>query len=179
MSLKRKASFSGMSSPNGLPNITEPSLTMDGSPKHLNSRTRKRFRDGRPDAKVIHENTLRWLFSAQQRQGPSPPTDQNEDENMESGSVPSAIVDPRQQTLHKFFQSSRSSSFQLGQNHMKQQSDDIPQTNNTIFLHHHNLDTISNVPSMDSSVMSASSQEAATDMGLPMDAYYIIPTDDR
>ncbi|KAJ9602524.1 hypothetical protein H2200_013067 [Cladophialophora chaetospira] len=32
---------------------------------YLNTRTRKRHRDDRPDAEIIHENTLRKLFDAQ------------------------------------------------------------------------------------------------------------------
>ncbi|KAB8072546.1 hypothetical protein BDV29DRAFT_149340 [Aspergillus leporis] len=170
MSLKRKASFSGMSSPNTLPNNTALSLIVDDSPKHLNCRTRKRFRDGRPDDKVVHENTLRWLFTAQQRQGSTPPADQDEDANMDSDSLPSAIVDPRQQTLHKFFQPSRTSSSQSRPNHMKQQSDNISQANNTIFLHRHDLGSISNITSIDGSAARPSTQETATDMEVQMDS---------
>src|SRR5437763_359828 len=54
---------------NGWP-LTEPcppSATAfpDGLPSYFNSRTRKRFRDGRPDEETIHQNTLSRLFSAQ------------------------------------------------------------------------------------------------------------------
>ncbi|KAF2192099.1 hypothetical protein K469DRAFT_716587 [Zopfia rhizophila CBS 207.26] len=35
------------------------------SSSDLNTRTRKRFRDNRPDERVIHENTISKLFSAQ------------------------------------------------------------------------------------------------------------------
>ncbi|KAF9888318.1 hypothetical protein FE257_008750 [Aspergillus nanangensis] len=92
---------------------------MDESPKHLNCRTRKRYRDDRPDDKTIYENTLRWLFTAQQnslQQSSSCPMD--EDSGMNSDVLPlPETVDPRQQTLHKFFQPSQSSLPQPRQNH--------------------------------------------------------------
>ncbi|KAF7514140.1 hypothetical protein GJ744_004465 [Endocarpon pusillum] len=37
------------------------------SSNNLNSRTRKRLRDGRPDEETIHQNTLSKLYAAQQR----------------------------------------------------------------------------------------------------------------
>jgi hypothetical protein len=37
----------------------------DGLPSYFNSRTRKRFRDGRPDEEKMHQTTLSRLFSAQ------------------------------------------------------------------------------------------------------------------
>lgn len=39
----------------------------DSTPSHLNSRTRKRLRDNRPDEASVHSRTLELLFSAQQR----------------------------------------------------------------------------------------------------------------
>lgn len=39
----------------------------DGIPNYFNSRTRKRFRDSRPDEETIHQNTLSKLFSAQRQ----------------------------------------------------------------------------------------------------------------
>ncbi|KAI9797071.1 MAG: hypothetical protein M1833_005676 [Piccolia ochrophora] len=39
----------------------------DVTPPHLNSRSRKRWRDGRPADDVVHEYTLRVLFAAQTR----------------------------------------------------------------------------------------------------------------
>ncbi|KOC08158.1 hypothetical protein AFLA70_145g001630 [Aspergillus flavus AF70] len=169
MSLKRKASFSGIYSPDAAPVVAGRSLMMDDSPKHLNSRTRKRYRNDRPDEKVVYENTLRWLFTAQQQQGPIPHADETIDEDMESDALPSEIVDPRQQTLHKFFQPSRPLSSQPGPNHMKQQTDNIPRTN-TVFLKRHDLDALSNVTSTGSNATSPSSQDTTADMEVRMDS---------
>ncbi|KAB8253588.1 hypothetical protein BDV32DRAFT_133876 [Aspergillus pseudonomiae] len=169
MSLKRKASFSGVYSPDAAPVIAGRSLMIDDSPKHLNSRTRKRYRNDRPDDKIVYENTLRWLFTAQQQQGPIPHADETIDEDMESDSLPSEIVDPRQQTLHKFFQPSRPLSSQPGSKHVKQQTDNIPRTNNS-FLKRHDLDTISNVASIGSSAASPSSQDTTVDMEMRMNS---------
>ncbi|MCJ1237649.1 hypothetical protein MMC14_005636 [Varicellaria rhodocarpa] len=44
----------------------------DQTPSHLHSRTRKRFRDGRPGESIIHENTYNLLFSAQRSPTPTP-----------------------------------------------------------------------------------------------------------
>ncbi|KAJ6171911.1 Ribonucleoprotein LSM domain eukaryotic/archaea-type [Penicillium chermesinum] len=94
MSLKRKASFSTTQ-----PSSFKPSPcdwdTTDNS-KHMNSRTRKRFRDGRPSDEIVY---------AQKQQQSSTPMDTS-DEMMEAEQVsptPEAI-DPRQQTLLQFFQ---------------------------------------------------------------------------
>ncbi|OJZ83397.1 hypothetical protein ASPFODRAFT_168976 [Aspergillus luchuensis CBS 106.47] len=110
MSLKRKASIPSLTSPNPAPVMSGRSIVADDSPKHLHSRTRKRFRNDRPDDEVVYENTMRWLFTAQQQQqhqAPTPSTD--EDEATEPEPVPSSeIVDPRQQTLLKFFRPSQS-----------------------------------------------------------------------
>lgn len=53
MSLKRKASFPTIASPNADSFMFE-RLSMDDSPKHLSSRTRKRFRDDRPEDRVVY-----------------------------------------------------------------------------------------------------------------------------
>ncbi|KAJ6021795.1 hypothetical protein N7540_007299 [Penicillium herquei] len=99
MSLKRKASFS----------TTQPSpfascgMDIDNS-KHLHSRTLKRFRNGRPNDEVVYEKTLRWIFSAQQQQH-SGPMDTSDEQMEEAVPVPTPEeVDPRQQTLLRFFQ---------------------------------------------------------------------------
>ncbi|KAL2823701.1 hypothetical protein BDW59DRAFT_163070 [Aspergillus cavernicola] len=100
MSLKRKASFSTITSPQPTQSVIDRPF-IDDSPKHLHCRTRKRVRNDRPDDQTVYENTLRWLFTAQQRaQMPTPPADR--DEEMEP-KPPTAIVDPRQQTLFRFF----------------------------------------------------------------------------
>ncbi|KAJ6131417.1 hypothetical protein N7523_001877 [Penicillium sp. IBT 18751x] len=114
MSLKRKASFSAMPS---APSALAPSQwsIADGS-QHLNSRTRKRFRDGRPSDEVVYEKTLRWIFSAQQQQEQQRQLQPEQhqmgtptgvtDEAMDSEpTLPTPeTVDPRQQTLLRFFQ---------------------------------------------------------------------------
>ena len=50
MSLKRKASYPAMAPSNG------PALAagLDDTPRHLNSRTRKRFRNDRPSDEVVY-----------------------------------------------------------------------------------------------------------------------------
>lgn len=139
--LKRKASFSAMAPPNMTPVVADPSVAMDvDDTPHLNSRTRKRFRDDRPDEKTVYgelrdlqcignqwqiltreENTLRLLYTAQQRQASTPSMEinddnsnnENENENSDSAeqeSRPSPeTIDPRQQTLLKFFKPTKSS----------------------------------------------------------------------
>lgn len=54
MSLKRKASLSAINSPASPTPLPGYTFAMDDSPKHLHSRTRKRFRNDRPDEKVIY-----------------------------------------------------------------------------------------------------------------------------
>lgn len=43
-------------------------MLCDSTPSHMNSRTRKRFRDGRPDEEIIHQNTLQKLYAGQNQQ---------------------------------------------------------------------------------------------------------------
>ncbi|OKP14823.1 hypothetical protein PENSUB_5887 [Penicillium subrubescens] len=106
MSLKRKASFPGL--PSSLAISTPSGWGMSDSSKDLPSRTRKRFRNGRPDDDVVYEKTLRWIFSAQQQQQQQPitPMDTADDAMMDADpSIPfPETVDPRQQTLLRFFQ---------------------------------------------------------------------------
>ena len=52
MSLKRKASFSGL--PSSLAMATPSGWGMSDGSKDLPSRTRKRFRNGRPDDDVVY-----------------------------------------------------------------------------------------------------------------------------
>ncbi|QKX62766.1 uncharacterized protein TRUGW13939_09931 [Talaromyces rugulosus] len=94
MSLKRKASFSSYQ-----PEIC--SRPVDNTPQHLSSRTRKRFRDNRPNEQTVYEKTLRILYDAQKR-----PMSSNPEEQMALTPPPCdpEALDPRQQTLRKFFQ---------------------------------------------------------------------------
>ncbi|KAJ5789564.1 uncharacterized protein N7518_006575 [Penicillium psychrosexuale] len=101
MSLKRKASFIALPTSPSAPAPSEWGMVIDGSP-HLHSRTRKRFRDDRPSDQVIYQNTLRWIFSAQKQQESTQATDMD---TMDSEPTPETpeVLDPRQQTLHRFF----------------------------------------------------------------------------
>lgn len=71
----------------------------------------------------LKENTLRWLFTAQQQRPVSEPCiGENGTENAESEPLPTPeTVDPRQQTLFKFFKPAPSSSA-LPSSHMTTQS---------------------------------------------------------
>ncbi|KAK1145328.1 hypothetical protein N8T08_004203 [Aspergillus melleus] len=166
MSLKRKASFPTIASPMA-ESFTLEHLSMDASPKHLSSRTRKRFRNDRPEEKVVYENTLRWLFTAQQQQGPT--ASPEADENMDLVTLPSSeIVDPRQQTLHKFFQPSQMSSIQLRANHLHRR----PHANspsNDILPQRPDFDMVSTVTSISRDTSSPSSHGASTGMDMDMD----------
>lgn len=129
MGVKRKASFTTIASPKGTSCCPETIVTIDETPKHLHSRTRKRFRDDRPDDETIYgeadplailitklliqicltvraENTIRLLFSAQKSLSSSL---SSPDESTTLGSPPPSPepMDPRQLTLRQFFQPSR------------------------------------------------------------------------
>ncbi|GAD92505.1 conserved hypothetical protein [Paecilomyces variotii No. 5] len=103
MGLKRKASFTA--SPDATPVLPGAIPTPDETSRYLPSRTRKRFRDNRPDEQTIYAQTLRWLFSAAQKPTPALPAD-------EPTSPPAPepeSIDSRQQTLDKFFRRVKSS----------------------------------------------------------------------
>jgi hypothetical protein len=51
---------------------SSPHSSIDSDALHLNSRTRKRLRDNRPDEETIHQNTLSRLYAAQQRHEQAP-----------------------------------------------------------------------------------------------------------
>jgi hypothetical protein len=120
---------------------------------------------------MVIENTLRWLFNAQKHQhGPAPPVGQDEDEDEDMGSEPlppSEITDPRQQTLHKFFQTYHASSLPHSndttdrQMHHTSQSKSIP-------LHNCNHIIASPGVSSEGSSSSSASQFASAhaDMGM-------------
>jgi len=123
MALKRKASFTTVVSPRSSfssRDSSPPSLflscnvaTIDETPRHLHSRTRKRFRNDRPDDQTVYDNTLRWLFSAQQQQQQhvSSPISCSPGPTAENPSTPfTSTIDPSQHTLRRFFQPLRASS---------------------------------------------------------------------
>ncbi|KAJ5095814.1 hypothetical protein NUU61_005170 [Penicillium alfredii] len=112
MSLKRKSVFQAVPSS---PLAPANEWGIVDTSAHLHSRTRKRFRNDRPSDAVVYasmltsssENTLRWIFSAQQQQNSTPAVDNTAmDSAMDSEPTlpPPETVDPRQQTLHRFFQ---------------------------------------------------------------------------
>ncbi|KAF5015183.1 hypothetical protein F66182_13577, partial [Fusarium sp. NRRL 66182] len=111
MSLKRKASFSSEVL-HGRSFDTQPVADV---PHHMNSRTRKRVRDNRPDQQTVYANTLRMLFQAQKEPIVSPPSDEHSP-SAEPPSEPEAL-DPRQQTLLKFFRLTPSSSSKFDAHH--------------------------------------------------------------
>ncbi|KAJ5601985.1 hypothetical protein N7510_011519 [Penicillium lagena] len=103
MSLKRKASFSAALPSSPLTPVNEWPAAVDTT-KHLHSRTRKRFRNDRPNDALVYQNTLRWIFSAQQqRANPMPTPDPEAMDSEPSPSTPSDAIDPRQKTLLQFF----------------------------------------------------------------------------
>ncbi|OJD21204.1 hypothetical protein ACJ73_07458 [Blastomyces percursus] len=135
MGLKRKASFTTITSPRShssptyhnhnhnhnqtspipMPFLGTATITVDEPPRHLHSRTRKRFRNDRPDDQSIYDKTLQWLFSAQQK----PNISQNTPESRLGASTADDVpdeqqqspppLDPNQQTLQRFFQPLRGS----------------------------------------------------------------------
>ncbi|KAL1966630.1 hypothetical protein VTN77DRAFT_4041 [Rasamsonia byssochlamydoides] len=123
MALKRKASFPTLASSNGTPFCPD-AVVIDETPRHLNSRTRKRFRNDRPDDQTVYENTLRLLFSAQKEQASSPSP--SLDEPMSPSPSPEAEpIDPRQQTLLKFFKPVRASSSSTRMSQNKENGSDF------------------------------------------------------
>ncbi|EEA22868.1 hypothetical protein TMatcc_001724 [Talaromyces marneffei ATCC 18224] len=104
MSLKRKASFSSEVL-HGRSFDMQPIADVS---HHLNSRTRKRFRDNRPDQQTVYANTLRLLYQAQKEPISAAPSD----EHSPSVELPSEreALDPRQQTLLEFFRPTPASS---------------------------------------------------------------------
>ncbi|PLB39076.1 uncharacterized protein BDW47DRAFT_103636 [Aspergillus candidus] len=172
MSLKRKASFSTPTSPSTPSVIGGRSMMLDDSPQHLNSRTRKRFRDDRPEDKIVYENTLRWLFTAQQRPEPSPAA---EAEEMDIESLPAPeTVDPRQQTLLKFFQPAKTSSPQSrskGTHPQPMTPNRTPRTSALSFQQPSlNVDAMSDSIISDTRTPSLSSQGPSMDMDVDMDS---------
>ncbi|KAJ6044089.1 uncharacterized protein N7446_002286 [Penicillium canescens] len=111
MSLKRKAEIAAVPSSPSVPAPSEWAMMIDGN-NYLHSRTRKRFRDDRPSDQVIYQNTLRWIFSAQKQQVPARTIEMDTMDSEPTLETPEE-VDPRQQTLHRFFQPTpqQSSSF--------------------------------------------------------------------
>ncbi|KAK0323022.1 hypothetical protein LTR82_005952 [Friedmanniomyces endolithicus] len=73
--------------------------TYDDGPsaQHLNSRTRKRHRDDRPDEQQVHASTINRLYDAQRKHLDAEPV-------LSSQSVPPAAAHekPQKSTLHAF-----------------------------------------------------------------------------
>ncbi|KAJ0359335.1 hypothetical protein COL154_008364 [Colletotrichum chrysophilum] len=67
------------------------------TPSHLDSRTRKRFRDNRPSQEEVHQRTLQMLYSAQQQ-------DQSMETELSSSPAPApAVARNTQKSLHSFW----------------------------------------------------------------------------
>ncbi|PYH49072.1 uncharacterized protein BP01DRAFT_353396 [Aspergillus saccharolyticus JOP 1030-1] len=171
MSLKRKASFPSLESQHAASNFARGTWQMKETPQHLNSRTRKRFRNDRPEEKVVYENTLRWLFTAQQQQSSASLASLADgDEQMEhEPTLSPETVDPRQQTLLKFFRPSQSSSNKPLHNSA------MPKTSDASFVnaapvHLLNMHTSSPGESMGSSTFGSASETTSTDMDVDMDS---------
>ncbi|KAM5442875.1 hypothetical protein MferCBS31731_002261 [Microsporum ferrugineum] len=125
--MKRKASFSTILSPRSstsfydrtvspIPCSLSDAMAIDETPQHLHSRTRKRFKNDRPDEQAVYDNTLRWLFSAQKQaenndfytETTTPSGDGldnvEEDTSLEDDTMTALPKpDPSQRTLHHFF----------------------------------------------------------------------------
>ena len=67
---------------------SSPHSSIDSDALHLNSRTRKRLRDNRPDEETIHQNTLSRLYAAQQRHE-HPPEQQDDNSPLTPSPTPS------------------------------------------------------------------------------------------
>jgi hypothetical protein len=106
MGVKRKASFTTTASP-GTSCSSETIVKIDETPKHLHSRTRKRFRDDRPDDETVYEKTICLLLSAQKKSVSYSLSSSDESTTLSSHPSLPEPMDPRQQTLRKYFQPSR------------------------------------------------------------------------
>ncbi|KAJ9301858.1 hypothetical protein DTO271G3_724 [Paecilomyces variotii] len=121
MGLKRKASFTA--SPSATPVSPGAITTSDETSRYLPSRTRKRFRDDRPDEQTIYAQTLRWLFSAAQKPTPSLASDEPTSPPPPSEPEP---IDSRQQTLDKFFRRVKSAASPAVKSTAPQQTETPP-----------------------------------------------------
>ncbi|MCJ1243819.1 hypothetical protein MMC30_001016 [Trapelia coarctata] len=72
----------------------------DITPPHLHSRTRKRFRDSRPDEQTIHEHTYQKLFQAQRSPTQTVPALPR---TVSASSTTSRRRSNAQQSLHEFW----------------------------------------------------------------------------
>ncbi|CAG8003507.1 unnamed protein product [Penicillium nalgiovense] len=165
MSLKRKASFTALPTSPSVPAPSEWGMMIDGS-THLHSRTRKRFRDDRPSDQVIYQNTLRWIFSAQKQHESTQATDMDTMDSEPTLETPEAI-DPRQQTLHRFFQQKppQSSSFRPSRQAL------APRANETALVQEDvlRLQAFNQMSSGDSSSESNSPESNQMGAGVDMD----------
>ncbi|KAL4733229.1 hypothetical protein BDV11DRAFT_200491 [Aspergillus similis] len=175
MSLKRKASFPGITSPQS-PQTAIDRRFMDDSPKHLHCRTRKRVRNDRPDDQAVYDKTLRWLFTAQQRvqQIPTPPTEPEQDEDMEPDAPPA--FDPRQQTLLQFFRPTQPHPYRQPSQQPcpsipidQLSSEPAPLRSGNGFLHDRDVGSVSPSTASDGETMTPASQLADRDMEMDMD----------
>ncbi|KAL4869262.1 hypothetical protein BDV12DRAFT_168190 [Aspergillus spectabilis] len=165
MSLKRKASFPSISSPQSAQAIFDRPF-VDDSPKHLHCRTRKRVRNNRPNDQTVYDTTLRWLFTAQQRVQPMPSTPADQDEDMEPEG-PTA-VDHRQQSLLRFFRPIQPSRQPCPSTPVGQFPGEPSRCGNET-LQGHDVGSVSPAATSDSGTMSPAAQLVDRDMDMDMD----------
>ncbi|OAA62214.1 hypothetical protein ISF_05223 [Cordyceps fumosorosea ARSEF 2679] len=116
MTLKRKRSSpefpssplsfsSASSSPSNGPSTVDFTPRMGLiNPCHLNSRTLKRLRNGRPSQEEIHQRTLELLYTAQHQQPyQDPPSPCPNVEAPPEPELPQNSHDNNQQSLHRFW----------------------------------------------------------------------------
>jgi len=94
-----------------VPQIFAP-LRLHPASSHLNLRTRKRFRDNRPEAETIHQNTIARLFDAQRQLSVhhSPVQESHIDEHIlrEQHGQGQITPEPNQRSIDSFFTHRRS-----------------------------------------------------------------------
>ncbi|KAK0252623.1 hypothetical protein LTR29_003575 [Friedmanniomyces endolithicus] len=75
-----------------------PTYDDDPSAQHLNSRTRKRHRDDRPDEQIVHASTINRLYEAQRKHPDAEPVPSSQ------SIVPAPAHErPQKSTLHAFW----------------------------------------------------------------------------
>ncbi|KAJ5184828.1 hypothetical protein N7491_007303 [Penicillium cf. griseofulvum] len=168
MSLKRKASFTALPTSLSVPAPNE--WVMGIGSTHLHSRTRKRFRDDRPSDQVIYQNTLRWIFSAQKQQESTQANDMDTMDSEPTLETPEA-VDPRQQTLHRFFQQKpqQSSSFRPSPQALAPRANETAHTQEDL-LRRQAFNQMSSGDTSSESNSPGSNQMADVDMDMDMDS---------
>ncbi|KAL4878370.1 hypothetical protein BJY04DRAFT_195836 [Aspergillus karnatakaensis] len=164
MSLKRKASFPNIASPQSAQGVFD-RPSMNDIPKHLHSRTRKRVRNDRPDEQTVYDNTLHWLFTAQQRAQQMPMTPAGQDQDIEPDAP--TPVDHRQQSLLQFFRPVQPSRPSYPSPPIRQFPNEPLRGGNEL-LQSHNAGSVSPATTSDSGTMSPATRLADCDMDMDL-----------